>query len=85
VKKIKCKLEEGHIFVDLLQEKQVIFQNFQSVLKKEEEMWHIKSHNLWLQAEDKNTSFFHCQSKARLWKNKVEEIKSTEGGAHLLI
>jgi hypothetical protein len=42
-------------------------------------MWHLKSCSLWLQSRDMNTSFFHHQSKARVWKNKVVEIKTTKG------
>jgi hypothetical protein len=34
---------------------------------------------LWLQAGDKNTSFFHKQAKARQHKNLVEEIKTASG------
>jgi hypothetical protein len=32
-----------------------------------------------LKAGDKNTSFFHRQSKARLWSNQIFEIKNLEG------
>jgi hypothetical protein len=34
---------------------------------------------LWLQAGDKNTSFFHKQAKARQHRNNVEEIKTQSG------
>jgi hypothetical protein len=32
-----------------------------------------------LKAGDQNTSFFHRQSKAKLWPNQISEIKTLEG------
>jgi hypothetical protein len=48
-------------------------------LHKEEKEWRLKSRALWLQAGDKNTSFFHKQAKARQHINNVEEIKTKLG------
>jgi len=48
-------------------------------LKDEEFIWRLKSRSLWLQAKDKNTSFFHKQAKAWQCRNKVKEIKSQSG------
>jgi hypothetical protein len=64
---------------ELLQEEQAAFQKFQSTLKKEEDMWCLKSRSLWLQDGDRNRPFFHNQAKARLWKNKVLEINTSDG------
>jgi hypothetical protein len=60
------------------QEKEV-FQKYMKALKDEEMIWRLKSRSLWLQAGDKNTSFFHKQEKARQCRNRVEEIKSQSG------
>jgi len=45
-------------------------------LKDEEMILRLKSRSLWLQAGDKNTSFFHKQTKTRQCRNRVEEINS---------
>jgi hypothetical protein len=62
----------------LVQEKEH-FQNYMRVLHNEEKEWRLKSRAMWLQAGDKNTSFFHKQSKARQHKNTMEEIKIASG------
>eukprot|EP00253_Pinus_taeda_P004488 PITA_04488 len=51
------------------------FQSF----RKEEEYWRLKSRSLWLKAGDRNTSFFHQQCRARLSRNYIAEIKTSEG------
>jgi hypothetical protein len=62
----------------LVQEKEH-FQNYLRALHNEEKEWRLKSRALWLQAGDKNTSFFHKQAKARQHRNTVEEIKTASG------
>jgi hypothetical protein len=42
-------------------------------------VWRINSRSLWLQAGDKNTSFFHRQAKSRQWINKITKIKTQSG------
>jgi hypothetical protein len=42
--------------------------------RTEEEYWRIKSRNLWLQAGDKNTTYFHKQAEARKSFNSVTQI-----------
>jgi hypothetical protein len=44
-------------------------------LRKEEEYWRVKSRSLWLQAGDKNTSFFHKQAESRKNHNSIREIQ----------
>ena len=52
------------------------FQSF----RQEEEFLRLKSRSLWLQAGDKNTTFFHRQCRARLSRNHISEISTGEGG-----
>ena len=47
---------------------------------QEEDHLRLKSHSLWLQAGDKNTTFFHRKCKARISRNHISEISSSEGG-----
>ena len=47
--------------------------------RKEEEYWILKSRIIWLQAGDRNTSFFHRQCRARLSHNHILEISSLDG------
>jgi hypothetical protein len=44
------------------------------VHREEEEMWQLKSHRIWLNSSDRNTTLFHRQSKARIMKNNAKEI-----------
>lgn len=43
--------------------------------RKEEESWRIKSWSLWIQVGDRNTTFFHNQTKARRINNPIDVIK----------
>ena len=43
--------------------------------RKEEEYWRLKSQSIWLKGGDRNTSFFHKQTQARLSRNYVAEMK----------
>jgi len=47
--------------------------------RKEEEYWRLKSHSLWLETGDRNTSYFHRQFKARLSRNHISEITTNDG------
>jgi hypothetical protein len=47
--------------------------------RKEEEYWRLKSRSLWLEAGDRNTSYFHRQFKARLSRNHISEITTNDG------
>jgi hypothetical protein len=56
-------------------EEKAIYGKIQYSFKKEEEYYKIKSKILWLQAGDKNASYFDKQSKARKQRNNVKDIK----------
>ena len=47
--------------------------------RNEEEYWRLKSRSLWLEAGDRNTSYFHRQCRARLSRNHISEITSSDG------
>lgn len=67
-------MENNEVTLDLMQKETNVYQKYIKALKREEEMWRIKSKSLWLQAGDKNTNFFHKHAKARQWRNRVEGI-----------
>ena len=48
--------------------------SYQNVLRREEEIWRLKSRSLCLQAGDKNTKYFHNQDKYWQFWNNVSEI-----------
>jgi hypothetical protein len=56
---IQESIEKDEVSPTILQEEQIMYQKYLRSLKKEEELWRLKSRSLWLQADDKNTFFFH--------------------------
>ena len=48
---------------------------YQKACREEETYWRVKSRTLWLQAGDKNTTFFHKQAQARKIYNSINEIQ----------
>lgn len=79
LEEIQGKLEREQVSQALVQEEQDIFHRYQKSLRGDKENWRLKSCSLWLQAGYQNTKHFHRQTKARLWKNNVKEIKTMEG------
>ena len=45
--------------------------------RKEEETLRIKSRQLWLKGGDRNTKYFHNQTKTRLSFNFINELKNS--------
>jgi hypothetical protein len=72
-------MENNEVHSRHLEQEKNHFQNYIRALHNEEKEWRLKSRALWLQAGDKNTSFFHKQAKARQHKNTVDEIKKATG------
>jgi hypothetical protein len=58
----------------LLQEDQ-LQRKWHQACREEEKYWQQKSRSLWLEAGDKNTSYFHKQVEARKQFKKVTEIQ----------
>jgi hypothetical protein len=86
VERHKKNLEELHTIMENnevhsrhLKQEKIHFQNYLRALHNEEKEWRLKSRSLWLQAEDKNTSFFYKQAKERQHKNIMDEIKKSTG------
>ena len=69
-------MEAAPATLDLLDIEIELQTELHKALRREEEYWRIKSRSTWLQAGDKNTSFFHKQ--AECWKNHntIREIHS---------
>lgn len=54
-------------------------QKIHQLHRGEEEKWRLKSQSVWLKTEDKNTKFFHKQTKSREIRNTIKEISSAKG------
>jgi hypothetical protein len=68
-------LEHSPVTISLLKEEEQCQNQLQGALRKEEENWRLKSHCLWLQVGDKNSSFFYKQCKVRKGMNMTKEIQ----------
>jgi len=76
---IQVKLEQEQFAHVLLLEEKETFHQYQKSLRVEEMTWRLKSRSLWLEAGDRNTTCFHKQARARLWRNNVKEISTPSG------
>ena len=63
---------------DLAKEQEAQVKTYQSY-RQEEEYWRLKSRSLWLKDGDRNTSVFHRQYRARLSRNHISELTSSDG------
>ena len=73
------KLEESQVTEEDIVQERKLTSILHKVNKWEEEQWRLKSRSLWLKSGDQNTSHFHKQAKARLIKNRINEIKHQDG------
>eukprot|EP00253_Pinus_taeda_P024961 PITA_24961 len=72
---LQSLMENSVITQSLLQKEVELQKALHKASRDEEEYWRQKSRNLWLQAGDKNTSFFHKHAEARKQFKNVSEIR----------
>jgi hypothetical protein len=75
----QAEMENKDITSELLEKETKAQISAYRSFRNEEEYWRIKSRSLWLEAGDRNTSYFHRQYRARLSRNHISEIKTAEG------
>ena len=68
-------MEESPITLALLNREADLQRKYHKACREEEIYWRVKSRTLWLQAGDKNTTFFHKQAQARKIYNSTHEIQ----------
>eukprot|EP00253_Pinus_taeda_P008795 PITA_08795 len=73
---LQSSMEDSAVTQSLLQKEVELQKALHKASRDEEEYWRQKSRNLWLQAGDKNTSFFHKHAEARKQFKNVSEIRS---------
>ena len=69
-------LEESPVTPALLIREAELQKKYHKAYREEEIYWRVKSRMLWLQAGDKNTTFFHKQAQARKIYNSINEIQT---------
>ena len=67
-------MEAAPATMELLNAEIDLQKELHKALRREEEYWRIKCRSTWLQAGDKNTSFFHKQAECRKNHNTIREI-----------
>ena len=45
----------------------------------EEKLWQQRSHDHWMVSRDSNSKFFHNRATQRFHKNKISELRNSEG------
>eukprot|EP00253_Pinus_taeda_P001985 PITA_01985 len=73
---LQSSMEDSAVTQSLLQKEVELQKALHKASRDEEEYWRQKSRNLWLQAGNKNTSFFHKQAEACKQFKNVSEIRS---------
>lgn len=73
------KMDNEEITTSILSHEKNIELDILRAAKQEEEIWRIKSRQLWLKGGDNNTRYFHNQSKARRSHNVIKELKNSNG------
>jgi hypothetical protein len=76
---IQKQMEEEEVCSEQQKMECMISHKLHKALRSEEEAWRLKSRNVWLKFEDKNTSYFYRQEKARTLKNNVKETTLDNG------
>jgi hypothetical protein len=75
---LQQELEDSPPNQDSLTQEATLQKSLHQAYRTEEEYWRVKSRSLWLQAGDKNTTFFHKQAEAQKNFNTVTEINSQD-------
>ncbi|GLT67469.1 hypothetical protein SLA2020_397770 [Shorea laevis] len=63
----------------LLQLEKNLTQEYQHLLKCEEDLWFLKSRSQWIQEGDRNTRFFHISTIRRRSYNRIMGLKDPHG------
>ena len=68
-------MDAEEITPEILAQEKALNREILKAARHEEEYLRIKSRQLWLKAGDKNTNYFHKQTKIRLSFNFINELK----------
>ena len=58
---------------------QVLKNEINEMMLREEMMWNQRSRALWIKCGDRNTKFFHATASNRQKKNRIEGLNDLEG------
>ena len=75
---IQLSMEDSEITKPHLDRERSAQANSFLSFRQEEEYLHLNSCSLWLQAGGKNSSFLHKQCRAKLSRNHISEIHTSE-------
>ena len=69
-------MDVEEITPEILAQEKALNREILKAARHEEEFLRIKSRQLWVKAGDKNTNYFHKQTKIRLSFNFINELKN---------
>jgi hypothetical protein len=73
------RVVNGPLNDETLEQQRELAKEIESLLEKEEIHWSQQSMLNWLQAGDKNTSYFHNFASERRRKNRINKLKDDSG------
>ena len=72
---LHSKMDLEEITYEIIAQEKALNLGILKVARQEEETLRIKSRQLWLKGGDKNTEYFHKQTKIRRSFNYIKELK----------
>lgn len=77
--KARLKILRGRRDASSIQEFKEVKQQMFLILDQKETFWQQRSKQLWLQAGDKNTRYFHAACNTRQRTNRIQKLKDDRG------
>ena len=76
---MQSRMEVGEMAPTHLKQEKELCTKILNAARKIEEVWRIKSRQMWLKGGDRKTEYFHKQTKVQQSYNVIKELKDNHG------